>query len=117
MSSIGIVNQNSETEVIVTKRGHPFYGLRLGIDPRIAHRRDRQMQVILPDGSRMVISEEWTNLAEPSRKEGSCMRVRFSVLGLPAARFPSSFAAKNARAKITPLTSARTLLSSLNAAV
>jgi hypothetical protein len=64
--------------------GHPLRGRTLCVDPGGGGlRRDRRVQVVLPDGSRALLPIVWTNLASPSVADvDGAPRPRFTREGL-----------------------------------
>ena len=67
--------------MVVTKAGHPFFGMQLSIDLRVARRRDGYIQVVVPDGSRMLIPKRWTDLVNPVGESQRNVQ-RFSLAGI-----------------------------------
>lgn len=54
-------------ELTIVRVGHPLRGVRLRIDRKAGvSRRDRRIQVFLPDGSVTLLPVEFTDLAAPT---------------------------------------------------
>jgi hypothetical protein len=68
--------------VTVVRIGHPLRGTRLRVDPAGGlSRKDRRLQVLLPDGSTSLLPVDWTDLGAPATV-GGATPTRLNLEGL-----------------------------------